>query len=122
MYGIVGNGYPGTRPQLKLDYFNYDLGLTHTFGKWEVGVIGYGSVTSTINPLPERRSAGLSPSASQFALGGLVGYNFGPVITQVALSTDVVVTTTAATRTFLNIHVIIPLWNPEVPKAVVAKY
>ena len=31
------------------DYFNYDLGLTHTFGKWEVGVIGYGSVTSTIN-------------------------------------------------------------------------
>ena len=120
MYGIVGNGYGGVHNS---DYFNYDLGLTHTFGKWEVGVIGYGSVTSTINNYYLNGvMQGSTPSASQFALGGLVGYNFGPVITQVALSTDVVDHNYASHATYLNIHVIIPLWNPEVPKAVVAKY
>ncbi len=72
MYGIVGNGYSGVHNS---DYFNYDLGLTHTFGKWEVGVIGYGSVTSTINHYylngfyrapPLRRAS--SPSAAWLAI------------------------------------------------------
>ena len=120
MYGIVGNGYGGVHNS---DYFNYDLGLTHTFGKWEVGIIGYGSVTSTINPYYLNGFyQGSTPSASQFALGGLVGYNFGPVITHVALSTDVADHNYGSHATYLNIHVIIPLWNPEAPKAVVAKY
>ena len=64
---------------------------------------------------------GSTASANQFALGGLVGYNFGPVITQVCSSTDVA-SNYPSQATYLNIHVIIPLWAPEAPKAVVAKY
>jgi Putative MetA-pathway of phenol degradation len=127
MYGIVGrNGTCGIGfgplgsgscniQGVQANYFNYDLALTHTFGKWEFGIIGYGSTDTKA----------MSPGAaeqSQFALGGLVGYNFGPVITQVVLGTDVYKHNYAAYGTNLGIHVIIPLWAPEAPKAVVAKY
>ena len=94
MYGIVGNQqscYAVARSLQNDDYFNYDLALTHTFGKWEVGMIAYGSTDFG------GYNAGYSASASttglarqsQFALGGLMGYNFGPVIMQFIVSTDV---------------------------------
>ncbi len=52
----------------------------------------------------------------------MVGYNFGPVITQVVFGTDVYKHNYASHGTNLGIHVIVPLWAPEAPKAVVAKY
>lgn len=120
MYGIVGNN--NTTGAQNSNYFNYDLGLTHTFGKWEVGVIGYGSVTNSVNAYWLRGVyQGYAAGNYQFALGGLVGYNFGPVILQVSLSTDVT-SNYASKATFAGLHVIIPIWNPEEPKAVVAKY
>ncbi len=94
------------------DAFIYDLGLTKTLGKWEVGAVGFGSETTSINGVKGN---------SQFALGGLVGYNFGPVITQMYLSTDVY-SNYPSKETRLLTRVIIPLWNPEAPKAVAAKY
>ncbi len=116
MFGIVYNNVSCHCQQgVFADYFNYDLALTHTFGKWEIGVVGYGS-TDTNTPFQGYQQQ------SQFALGGLVGYNFGPVIMQVLLATDVYKHNYAAYATQLGIHVIIPLWAPEVPKAVVAKY
>ena len=44
--GLVGNQRPATalrRTSAAADCFNYDLALTHTFGKWEVGMVAYGS-------------------------------------------------------------------------------
>jgi hypothetical protein len=120
LYGIVGsNNTCHCNQGVFADYFNYDLALTHTFGKWEVGIVGYGS-TDTNTPYIGPGKTYLSQS--QFALGGLVGYNFGPVITQFLLGSDVYIRNYTAHETRLGIHVIIPLWAPEAPKAVVAKY
>jgi hypothetical protein len=119
MYGIVGNN--NTSGLQNSNYFNYDLGLTHTFGKWEVGVIAYGSVNGQINAYYHNGYQAYTPGNSMFAVGGLVGYNFGPVIMQFSLSTDVA-SNYPSKATFAGLHVIIPIWNPEEPKAVVAKY
>ncbi|MBB4198545.1 hypothetical protein CCR94_03605 [Rhodoblastus sphagnicola] len=113
MYGIVGNN--DTSHVANPDYFNYDLGLTKTIGKWEVGIVGYGS-TDVGRPYASYAMQ------SQFALGGLVGYNFGPVITQLTVSTDLVETNYVQKETRGVLRTVIPLWNPEAPKAVVAKY
>jgi hypothetical protein len=124
MYGIVGNN--NTSGLQNSNYFNYDLGLTHTFGKWEIGIIGYGSVTSTISAYYHygygyRTYIPYTAGNNQFALGGLVGYNFGPVIMQFSLSTDVT-SNYPSKATFAGLHVVVPLWNPEAPAPVVAKY
>jgi hypothetical protein len=142
IYNIIGNTNSVTAgapvlpvQQRNANFFNYDLGLTKTIGKWEVGLIGYGSVgaTGTYNdPIYGAYTPLAGSGYSQFALGGLVGYNFGPVITQATVATDLYVHDNTAghlpgygwpqkeTRGLLR--TIIPLWNPEAPKAVVAKY
>jgi hypothetical protein len=119
------------------DYFNYDVALTKTFGKWEFGMVGYGSFdTSTTVINSGLITSGLCATPlytsvygktgcgkqSQFALGGLVGYNFGPVITQFILANDVYEQNYGRYNTQAIIHVIVPLWNPETPKVVTAKY
>ncbi|MGO9943694.1 MAG: hypothetical protein ACLPIC_13130 [Rhodoblastus sp.] len=116
------------------DYFNYDLGLTHTFGKWEVGMVAFGSTDFNVpgsNTNLAGPGSGFNGAAwtnyagqaqSQFALGGLVGYNFGPVITQLIVASDVYEHNYQAHETQVNVHLIVPLWAPEAPKAVVAKY
>lgn len=57
------------------DYLNADLAATASYGKWSFGPVGYAS-TDTSNP-----HAGYKKQ-SQIAVGGLLGYNFGPVIMQ----------------------------------------
>jgi hypothetical protein len=139
-YGIVFDNQTNAllTPKKNADFFNYELGLTKTIGKWEVGMIAYGSVmnSGTYN----YNFGGLSinvpyacSGCSQFALGGLVGYNFGPVITQLTVATDLYAHSNATilpgapafwqqkeTRGVLR--AIVPLWNPAPPVAVAAKY
>jgi len=79
IYGIVGNNQATHTGNP--DYFNYDLSLTKTIGKWEIGPVAFGS-TDVDSPTHHA-------TQSQFALGALVGYNFGPVIAQVYLTSDV---------------------------------
>jgi len=98
-----------------------DLTATKTFGKWEVGAVGFGS---TEYDLPN----GQTQKTKQFAVGPLVGYNFGPVILQAYLTRDVYARNTGGpnnrekeTRAWGRI--IIPLWTPETPAApLVTKY
>jgi hypothetical protein len=122
-YGIVGTNQTASSvngANENGNYLNVDLGLTHTFGKWEIGAIGYGSV----NFQPYYHGAVIPGTLQQeqIAVGGLVGYNFGPVITQFILATDVYTKNYNSKGTTFTVHVIVPLWAPEAPKAVVAKY
>ena len=61
-------------PQFPSDGLNLDLTATKKFGKFEIGAIGYGTTT-----LPNQFAPGRS---GYFALGGLIGYDFGPFTVQ----------------------------------------
>jgi hypothetical protein len=65
------------------DFLNVDLTATKKFGKWEFGAVGYGSNDLT-SPITSYRKQ------NQFAAGGLMGYDFGPVTLQVYATTDAV--------------------------------
>jgi hypothetical protein len=130
--GIAGNtqtsGFVSGYQQRQADYFNLDLTAVKTIGKWEVGAVGFYSTDLS------RPYVGYGPLQAQFALGGLVGYNFGGITVQAYLTRDVyshgyynltasgLGTGSTAYETRLWTRVIVPLWNPEAPKAVAAKY
>jgi hypothetical protein len=120
IFGLVGdNGTTSYFFRQNPDFFNYDLALTKTLGKWEIGVVGFGS-TDVGAP---RRPVGFPyAQQSQFALGGLIGYNFGPVISQLYVTTDVYQHNYSGNETRIWNRVIVPLWSPEAPKVVTAKY
>ena len=61
-----------TAAQSRDPYFNLDLTATRKFGKMEIGSIAYGSWQLDCAGNPKGWA-----KANQFALGGLVGYDFG---------------------------------------------
>ncbi|MGU3664605.1 transporter [Methylobacterium sp. A49B] len=65
------------------DYLNLDLTMTKKFGQWQVGAVAFGSTD-----LPT--GVGSYRPQGQIAVGGLVGYNFGPVNLQAYLTHDVI--------------------------------
>jgi len=87
------------------NFLNVDLTATKKFGKWEIGPVGYYS-TDLNSPL-----AGYQKQ-SQFAVGGLVGYDFGPVILQAYLTTDVYEKNYGGHDTRFWARIILPLGNP----------
>ncbi|MFZ1107599.1 MAG: transporter [Rhodomicrobium sp.] len=104
-----------TDKQVLPDWFNYDLTATKTIGKWEIGLVGFGS-SDTSKGL---WTASGGKEQSQFALGGLVGYSFPGITLQTYVTTDV------ATSNYTNLsdgsksyetrvwsRAIVPLWNP----------
>jgi hypothetical protein len=64
------------------DFINVDLTAGKQFGKWQVAWVGYYS-SDVSTPVPGYLKQ------SQFAMGGLLGYDFGPVILQGYVTTDV---------------------------------
>jgi hypothetical protein len=116
---ILGTG------QILPDYINYDLTATKTIGKWEAGLVAFGS--ADLSKAPWNGLAGHvvngSPfgEQSQFAVGGLVGYAFTGLTVQLYATTDV------ASSNYYNLsdgsksyetrvwtRAIVPLWNPPV--------
>jgi hypothetical protein len=91
------------------DFLNVDLTATKKFGKWEIGPVGYYS-TDLNSPTPDYHKQ------RQFALGGLVGYDFGPVTLQAYLTTDVWQKNYGGRDTRGWVRVIIPLGNPFAAK------
>jgi len=90
------------------NFINVDLTATHKFGKWEAGWVGfYSSDLST--PVPGYLKQ------SQFAMGGLVGYDFGPVILQGYLTTDVYQKNYGGNDVRGWARIIIPLGDPFAP-------
>jgi hypothetical protein len=96
------------------DFLNLDLTATKKFGKWELGPVAFGSwdVSSPVHGFPHQ---------SQFALGGLVGYDFGPVILQAYVTTDVVQRNYDGYDTRLWTRVILPLSSLTPPAQVSTK-
>jgi hypothetical protein len=88
------------------DFINVDLTASKKFGKWEFGAVAYGNADLT-SPIASYQKQ------SQFAAGGLVGYDFGPVTLQAYATTDVVEHNYAGRNTRGWFRMIIPLWKPE---------
>lgn len=112
-YGTGKDGLAGS-PQ----WANVDLTATKKFDKFEVGAIAYGS-TDLSSPY-----AGYGKQ-SQFAVGGLVGYDFGPVNAQVKLAHDIAQENYGGYETRATLQLIVPLWSPKsapAAKPVMAKF
>ncbi|MBB4197904.1 hypothetical protein CCR94_19035 [Rhodoblastus sphagnicola] len=115
IYGTGQHGSFADQGSWGTNWINIDLTATKKFGKFEVGAVGYGSWDL------DQPYAGYAKQ-SQFALGGLVGYDFGGV--NVALKATRTVTETnyygPETRVWANI--VIPVWVAAQPTAVAAKF
>ena len=64
------------------NFINVDLTVGHSFGKWQVAWVGFYSSDLNAPILGYQKQ-------SQFAMGGLLGYDFGPVVLQGWLTSDV---------------------------------
>ncbi|MGB7245735.1 MAG: transporter [Methylovirgula sp.] len=93
------------------DWLNLDLTATKKFGKFEVGLIAYGS-TDISSPTSAYRRQG------QFAVGALGGYDFGPFKVQVYASRDVAERNYGGYDTRGWFRLILPLYKaPQVANA-----
>ncbi|RVU14184.1 transporter [Methylobacterium oryzihabitans] len=127
------NGIPSFYgPQYPSDGLNLDLTATKKFGNFEIGAIGYGTVN-----LPNRQAPGLN-GQGRFALGGLIGYDFGKFSVQAYVARDVVTTARQVDPVFGPtrreaystegwFRVVAPLYTvaaapPPEPVAIVRKY
>ena len=77
----------------------------------EIGAIAYGS-WDLDNHGYSYCAIGTNCKQSQFAVGGLVGYDFGSFITQFKLAGDVSEENYGGREVRGNINIIKPLWNP----------
>ncbi len=104
------------------DTAQIDFAATKHIDKWELGLVGYAS--TDLNAAARDTDAfGGVHRQSQLALGGLVGYNFGPVITQFYVTRDVAENNYTGYDTRIWGRIVVPLWNPTPPaRPVVAKY
>jgi hypothetical protein len=110
---------------------NLDLTATKKFGKFEIGAVGYGTVNFDIGPF-----SAAAGNRGRFALGGLIGYDFGPFTAQFYIARDVATGatyTTAFGRTRDNystdgwFRIIAPLYTvaaapAPVPAPLIRKY
>jgi hypothetical protein len=87
------------------DFVNLDLSATYKFGKFEIGPVGYASwdVSTPIDGYLRQ---------SQFAVGGLIGYDFGPVTLQAYLTRTVIQDNYNYFDTRFWFRLIIPVWTP----------
>ena len=100
------------------DFVNVDLTATKKLGKWEIGPVAFGS-TDLNRPIVGYQKQ------SQFAVGGLIGYDFGPVTLQTYITTDVVENNYGGRDTRGWARLILPLNNlfaQPAPAPIVRKY
>lgn len=103
IYGTSGHDR-ATHIQTQNDYLNVDLTAIKSFGKWQAGVVGYNS--ADLSTATRNKASG---KQSQFALGGLVGYNFGPVSMQMYMTRDVSEKNIGADSNRLSVRLVAPL-------------
>jgi hypothetical protein len=122
-----GNSYGGTaasRGIAQNSWFNLDMTATKKLGKMEIGVVAYGSWDVDSKATDVWVKNGSQAKAKEFAVGGLVGYDFGSFIAQAKLTGDVEAENIIgrnATAVGIGgekevrgtLTIIKPLWNPE---------
>ncbi|KQP07266.1 MAG: transporter [Methylobacterium sp.] len=101
-------GFGNTRgPFIISDSLNLDLTATKKFGKFEIGAIGYGTMNFDIS------AASLAAgNRGNFSVGGLIGYDFGPVTAQAYVATTVVNSVRRADTVEGWFRLIVPLYSP----------
>lgn len=92
------------------DYLNLDLTATKKFGNWEIGPVAFASTDLPTSVFGYRRQ-------SQIAVGGLVGYNFGPAIIQGYVTRDIVERNYGGYDTRGWLRAIVPLYKAPEPSA-----
>lgn len=105
IWGIHEHGVSRT---INPNFVNVDLTATKKFGKWELGPIAYYS-TDLNSPI-----FGYAKQ-SQFAVGGLIGYDFGPITLQAYFSGDVWERNYGGRDLRGWARIILPLGNPFAP-------
>jgi hypothetical protein len=90
------------------NFVNLDLTATKRFGKWELGAIGF-YATDVSTPI-----AGYLRQ-SKAAMGGLVGYWFGPAILQIYATSEVYEKNYGGKDTRLWSRLVVPLGSPPPP-------
>ena len=92
------------------NFINLDLTATKKFGKWELGPVAFYS-SDLSKPEPGY------PKQSQFGLGGLIGYWFGPVVLQAYVTTNLYENNYGGRDTRLWTRVIVPIIDQPRPAA-----
>ncbi len=93
----------GNKSHLAPDWMNLDLTATQKFGKWELGATAF--LSQDLN-----NNAGFKQS--QFAIGPLVGYNFGPFQAQVKYTKTIDEKNYGGKDSRFWLTLIKPLWMP----------
>lgn len=106
VYGTGRSGVDGGP-----DWFNADFTAIRKFGKFEMGAVAFGS-TDLTSPY-----AGYQKQ-SQFAAGGLVGYDFGTFSVQLKLTTDLYQDNYGGRETRGWANIVVPFWSPKPSPAV----
>ncbi len=88
------------------DYMNLDLTATKKFGKWQVGGVAFASTDLPIGV------AGSRPQG-QIAVGGLIGYNFGPVNLQAYVTRDLIDRNYGGRDTRAWLRAVVPLYQDK---------
>ena len=124
--GITG-AIGGTAPAngfIDGNQFAGDLHALYKLGKWEFGPVGYFVVQTTT----DRPGGGFTCATPNLCgnqnfvgVGGLVGYDFGPVDLQVWATDTVWSQNTAEAGWTIWSRIGFRLWAPEAPKPLVAK-
>jgi outer membrane protein OmpA-like peptidoglycan-associated protein len=99
---------PDNNPAGFHQWANIDLTAYYSVDKWQFGVVGYGSMDTT-------SAYGGYNKQQQFAVGPLVGYNFGPLILQVKVTRDVAQRYEGGFDTRGWTNIVIPLWGAPPP-------
>ncbi len=123
---LYGSGHDGQSGALgagvaQNSWVNLDLTATKKLGKMEIGAVAYGSWD--VDQRAGYTAGTYQKKASEFAVGGLVGYDFGSFIAQAKLTGDLqaenIINACGSSSNCSEkevrgtLTIIKPLWNPE---------
>ena len=108
---IYGHHFDKLTETANPDFLNIDLTITKKLGQWEVGPVAFGSADLT-RPTPTYLKQ------RQLAVGGLVGYDFGPVRAQVFATREVHERNYGGLDTRVWGRLTIPIWTASTSRAV----
>jgi hypothetical protein len=116
----VAVGLTGGGPVTSGNTFYGDFTAVYKIGKWEIGPVAYFEVQTTADTGPGCAIPGNCGNLRTVDVGGLVGYDFGPVDIQAWVTQSVFRQDAIDGLTFWS-RIGFKLWGPEAPKPLVAK-